>query len=239
MTKSRLVTIILCVLLAVCAAGVFGACGEKDAIVVSLGSDVAYRGAVITLSATLRGASEATFDIVEGRESAYIADGSLHVRTTAQVGERITVRVTAGDKHKDASLVVSHTPVESVEVVAPSPKVAGETFGLYAVITPSYADDNPVSWALSEGEGIASIEGSRMTLASTADHNDLVGVIATVGGVSSQPKRVEISTIQPTSFSLSADTLTLRREESARVSAAVLPQGSTGRVDLSLQSSDY
>ncbi|MBO4535311.1 MAG: hypothetical protein J5755_05180, partial [Clostridia bacterium] len=137
------------------------------------------------------------------------------------------------------SLVVSHTPVESVEVVAPSPKAAGETFGLYAIVTPSYADDNPVSWTLSEGEGVASIEGSRMTLASTADHNDLVGVVATVGGVSSQPKRVEISTIQPTSFSLSADTQTLRREESARITSTVLPQGSTGRVDLSLQSSDY
>lgn len=239
MTKSRLVTIILCVLLAVCAAGVLGACGGQEAIVVTLERDVAYRGAVIGLSATLTKAQEAAFEIVEGRDNAYIADGALHVLTTATVGERITVRVSAGGEFKDASLVVGHTPIESIEVASVSPKEAGEDFALHAIITPSYADDNPVTWALSEGEGVASIEGNRLTLATTADHTDLVGVIATAGGVSSQPKRIEISTIQPTSFSMSADALTLRREESARISTTVFPEGSAGRVSLDLIPSEY
>ena len=240
MSKYRLVVLLIGVVVSLgLIAGVLCACKTAEPIVIYLGSDTAYRGAVIPLSATLTGETQADFAVIEGQEYAYISDGALHIRDVAPYLATVTVRVRAGEHTKDASLTVGHTPVEKVEVVAVPPQKAGDSVTLHAKLTPSYADDNPISWSLSEGEEVASIEGNVLTLSSRADHNDLVGVIASAGGVLSSPKRVDISTVQPQSFEMSADALTLKREESAHLSAVVSPLGCEDRPVYQLVPSDY
>ena len=218
------------------------ACDKKatDAITILLEGEL-YRGAVVPLSADMptKLAADARFEVTQGDRYCYIYNGNLQVLNDAMVGATVTVRVSSGEQYAELSREILPTPVRRVTVDAIAHQQAGADVTLYATVEPWYATDNAVTYTLSQGADVATLEGNVLRLSADADHQDMVQVVAHCGGVDSMPVQVPIDTIQPRGLQLSASITTLQRGQSATLQSTVTPADAKTGVQYSLVPNDY
>ena len=253
----RLCTILCVVVLLIALAMGVSACKKETPPELEVHFEgVAYRGAELTLTAEISAALSAeleengrsvAFDIIEGSDACYLYNGKLKILNSAPYGAHIAVRVSALDYEQTVECTVGHTPVSALTIDSVPTLAAGSAYDLTATLEPFYADDNEVTYVLTQGADVAYVLKGMLYIADTADASDTISVVATSGGVASAPVTVQVGTVQVRDLQvnlLDTDTLQsvdtiLQREDSVTIEVATVPENATLPVRIRKVDSDY
>ena len=215
--------------------------GDKSATCVVSVSKLVIPVASITLNKTslnlIKGQTEtltATVDPVDATDKtiswssseATIASVTQSGVVTALKGGTVIITATAGEKTATCSVIIT-VPVQSVSLDKSSITLEeGETTTLVATISPNDADDKIINWT-SSNTAIATV--SDVGLVKAIGEGETT-ITASVGGKSASCKvTVSKKVIPVTSITLNKTTLSMKKGETATLTATVSPSDATDK----------
>ena len=173
------------------------------------------------------------FEVVSGADVVSVENNKLKIAESAHKDDAFSVRLTVGDIVLVKDFVVAaDAPVviESVTLSLPERAEAGEVISLSAVILPEGVNVLPVYTVVS---GSATVAGNLLKIAEDADSGEVV-VKATAAGVSSEEKKLTISTVQTRVLTLSLSKYRALPGESVEYLLTKEPEESSFPVTLTL-----
>lgn len=242
MKKFSALLLICCILLMLTLSVSFFGCYPEVTVTVTIEGE-AYRGAVCSIFAIVKGADEYTeveFEIVEDYDWVSINGNELLFTKNAVVGATVTVKATIDGYEGEKSITVGHTPINGLAIEEIPILSAGDSYPLTVTTDPFYADDLEVSYEVILGENVATVNDGILYISNEANYTDDIRLIARVGEKTSETVFVKISTVQPETLQLYSDKYTLKRGEQAKITCIVTPSNCTlGTAELIVPESKY
>jgi len=162
-----------------------------------------------------------TVRVTAGEDVASVEGRRVVLADTAKSGDAFTVQVTGENISVSATFTVQAPPISRVVVECPDKALAGETITLGVIILPEAQDGAVAEYSVTKGS--ASVVGNLLTIAQSSEYNSVIGVKATVGGVTSEEKEIRIIGHQPTNLTITSDMDGCHPGESLFVLASVEP----------------
>lgn len=176
--------------------------------------------------------SEYSLTISDGAAIASIEKGRVRISESAKAGDKFTVRVTVRDLSAEKQFTVAGSAVQSLTLSVAESAEAGDSLPLSAEVYPIGASSGTPTFLVVSGE--ATVEGNILKISDRADLGEVV-VKATLEGVSSEEKRIAITTVQTRELYLTLSANRVLPSGTVQIIARKIPEESSYPMTFSLE----